>query len=347
MNLPEINKNRQLGEKGLGIVKTIVESKLNWIFRKIPLDEDFGLDGYIDILKDDKYITGKSIAIQIKTGHSYFSNEASNGWMFSGKDKHLNYYSNLEIPIIIALVNPDTEDVFWAKFDIHSIKRTNSGWQLLIPKFQSLDNKAQLSSISNNFIDYTQQIENLSKIKTAILQNSIIYVAIEREEIENENYSGFIKLKKWLTSSDEMILKNRGKFFISIFGYDDDSRELFQIDEVRNWLQNVIPIFKYWGYFLYLDKPMLKYSSLSLLQICFIDLHKTKLDIKKQEWIINYDIKQAKEFKSLIFEWLNEFADKYAIEEKIVFEQSMKIFQTLDGMPDSMIDKMRNDYGFN
>ena len=72
MELPKYNPKRKKGEEGVTIVKNIIERKLNWVFRKITLDDDFGLDGYIDILQEGQYVTGKSIGIQIKTGPSYF-----------------------------------------------------------------------------------------------------------------------------------------------------------------------------------------------------------------------------------------------------------------------------------
>jgi hypothetical protein len=51
-NLPKYNQNRQTAERGVTFIKRIVEDEFGWMFRKISLDDDFGLDGYIDILVD-------------------------------------------------------------------------------------------------------------------------------------------------------------------------------------------------------------------------------------------------------------------------------------------------------
>lgn len=112
MELPQFNEERKLAEKGVAIVKDIVDNNLNWMFRKVPLEEDFGIDGYIDILYDGKFVTGKSIGVQIKTGTSYFKNITNSGWLFYGDNKHLNYYLNNANPIIIIIVNPDTNECF-------------------------------------------------------------------------------------------------------------------------------------------------------------------------------------------------------------------------------------------
>jgi len=346
MELPEYNLNRKLGEKGVTIVKEIVENKLNWIFRKVPLDDDFGIDGYMDILEDKKYVTGKSIAIQIKTGKSYFSNETSSGWMYYGENKHLNYYMNLDSPVIIALVNPTTKKVYWSEFDVDSITQTNKGWKLLIRKKQVLSDIEKLKSISNPTIDYSAQLEHLATINKEMINSKIIFLAVGKEEILEENFEGFKKVLKWMTATDEMIKKCQGKLIISVFGYDDDDRGLYQIEEVRNWMKGVLPIFKYWGYFLNMELPEPNMTSLDVLHLCNVDIELLQYNSKKESWKLEYDLEQSAKFMNKIFLWLNEFADNHKIEEKIVFEQSMKINKVITKMTDTEIAKMRKKYGF-
>lgn len=346
MNLPEYNLNRQLGEKGVTIVKNIVETELNWIFRKVSLDDDFGIDGYIDILEEKKYVTGKSIAIQIKTGESYFNNPSQSGWNYYGENKHLNYYMNIDTPVIIALVNPNTEQVYWSEFDINTISKTKKGWKLLIKKNQILKEKQKLKSITNLAIDYTSQLEYLESINKVMIDSKIIFLAVNKEDIIEENYDGFIKVLKWLTASDEMIEKCQGKIIISVFGYDEDERGLYQIEEVRTWMQGVLPVFKYWGYFLNMELAKTNITSLSVLLFCSIDIDLLEYDKIKKSWKVEYDLEQSAKFKNQIFYWLNEFADNHNIKEKIVFEQSMKIMKIIDKITDKKIIENRKKYGF-
>ena len=249
--------------------------------------------------------------------------------------------------MIIALVNPETENVYWTKFDINSITKTEKSWQLVIGESQLLDDKAKLKLVPQKYINYAPQIENLAKINKAILDAGIVFIAIDRDEIENQIYAGFEKLLIWLTASDKMIRKNRGKFIISVFGYNDDPRELYQIEEVRFWFNAIVPIFKYWGYFLYMEKPQQKYSSLDIIRHCCIDILNVEFDAERNHLKIEHDTEQASEFRNSILGWLNEFADKYKIEEKVVFEQSMKILQIFDGLQDEEINKTRKEFNFN
>ena len=71
---------------GVSKVQLIVYEKLNWIFREQPID-DYGIDAHIE-LKDDNYATGKLIAVQIKSGESYFKNESNN---------EIIYYTTLQL----------------------------------------------------------------------------------------------------------------------------------------------------------------------------------------------------------------------------------------------------------
>lgn len=346
MNLPEFSNLKKVGNKGIQIVKSIIENEHNWLFRKIEQEDDYGLDGYIDLLEQGKYITGKTIGIQVKTGKSYFEKPSSFGWTFYGESKHLNYYLNSEIPIILALVDDETKDVFWNVIDINTIIKTKKGWKLSIPKSNMLSNMADLKEIANKYIDYTEQIENLSNIHKAILESDICCIAIDRHEIENKIYNGFEKLQMWLTSSEKMIINNREKLFIFIFGYDDDPRELYQIEEVRDWMKVVFEKFKYWGYFLNMDKSTQEYSSINILMHCcinFTSVSKTDDGIYCE---IEYDLDEADEFRNLLFNWLNEFCAKYSISEQIIFDLSMKIFQILDGLPDEEVEKLKIKNGY-
>ena len=117
MKLPKYDGPAKKGEEGATIVKAIVEEDLKWIFRKNHQENDFGIDAYIDLITDKNYVTGKSIAIQIKTGDSYFKEQNETGWIFRGKLKHLNYYLNHDIPVIIVLVDDQNKSAYWCLCD--------------------------------------------------------------------------------------------------------------------------------------------------------------------------------------------------------------------------------------
>lgn len=343
---PKYDSRRQTAERGVTLVKKIVEDEIGWIFRKVPLDEDFGLDGYIDIITDNGYVTGKYLGVQIKTGSSYFSKAKANGWEFIGELKHLNYYLNLEFPILIILVDLELQTAYWSEFDSDLIVQAGNGWKLIIDKNDVLGNnsKPYLKKITGEAIDYLPQLQYQWEINKKMIESHIVWLAIDKSEIEEKNYSGFTTLLKRLIASDEIIKELKGKISFAIFGYENDKRELYQIEEVRNWIKEVISLFKYWAYFLYMDDETKDMLGLRILQVCSIEIEEIEFDKKRNGFRVAHDMEQNVELMNRIFLWLNEFASKYNIEERIIFEQSMKVSKIMVGMTDEEIEKLKTTY---
>ena len=341
MDLPKRNESRVTENKGLDIVKNIFQDEHKWIFRKVPLEEDYGIDAYIDILEDGKYITGKTIAIQVKSGRSYFETKNNIGWIFYGESKHLNYYLNHDVPVLIVLVDIETKSAYWIKVDINQIIKTPKNWKITVPKNQQITQKSKLKSITSGYIDYTKQIEKLELINNAILQHKSVYISIDKEEIESFNFEGFETLLLWLTKSEEMIVKNRGKFFIAVFGYNDDERELCEIPIVRKWFKSVLPKFKYWGYFLSMESYSQQFSAMKVLLSCCVKIDSSEYIEQKKGWIHNFDQEELEIFVNQMFEWLNEFTETYNISLKVNYDQTMKIMQTVTGIPEEEMKKIR------
>ena len=67
MTFPKFSNNVRISEIVVTLVKSIIETDLKWIFRAVHQQHDFGIDGHIDIVLKDGGISGKFIAVQIKT----------------------------------------------------------------------------------------------------------------------------------------------------------------------------------------------------------------------------------------------------------------------------------------
>ncbi|MEO9885457.1 MAG: DUF4365 and DUF1817 domain-containing protein [Balneola sp.] len=343
---PKYNNNRQTAEKGVTLVKKIIEDEMGWIFRKVPLDDDFGLDGYVDIITENGYVTGKYFGIQIKTGKSYFSKERPNGWEFIGEIKHLNYYLNLDFPILIILVDLDSQEAFWGDFEVNSIVQARNGWKMIIDKENRLNKEAKTTfkKMTGEAIDYLPQLQAQWEMNKKMIESHIIWLAVDKSEIEEENYSGFTTLLKRITASNELIKELKGKLSFAIFGYEDDKRELYQIEEVRTWIKEVIPLFKYWAYFLYMTEETKDMLGLRILQVCSIDLEEIEFDKERNGFKVIHDMEQNIELMNQLFLWLNEFSDKYGIQEPTIFEQSMKVAKIMVGMTDEKIEELKTTY---
>lgn len=125
----QTNKQERLG------VNAVAEaiSRAGLIWRETPVS-DVGIDGQIEYVSSEGFATGKIVAVQIKSGKSYFI-DCDDNWLFYPDDKHLLYWEGFPLPVLIILHNPETALSYW--LDIRQALRapqTTNGKGVLIPK---------------------------------------------------------------------------------------------------------------------------------------------------------------------------------------------------------------------
>lgn len=115
---------------------------MGWLFREQPF-EDYGIDAHIEVV-DDETVLGRLVALQIKTGRSYFDSPADEGgWWFRDKAAHFEYWLDFSIPVIVVLVDLDSGLCFWQLVTELTVKKSDGGqWKLRIPDTQLLDGSA-------------------------------------------------------------------------------------------------------------------------------------------------------------------------------------------------------------
>ena len=69
--MPKWKKTKQTENMGIIKLKAIVNSN-NCIYREVPGESDTGIDGFIEFV-DSEDVTGQMIAVQVKTGLSYYN----------------------------------------------------------------------------------------------------------------------------------------------------------------------------------------------------------------------------------------------------------------------------------
>jgi hypothetical protein len=65
---------------GVTRTKLVIEDELGWLFRE-QSTEDYGIDAYAEVL-DGEDVRGRLLALQIKSGKSWFDEQAPVGWWF-------------------------------------------------------------------------------------------------------------------------------------------------------------------------------------------------------------------------------------------------------------------------
>lgn len=147
MTKPRYNHTEQLG-----IIESfrIFASEFKWIFREQPII-DMGIDAHIELV-DDGNPTGKLIALQIKTGDSYF-HEKEETFTFYLDKIHYNYWINHSLPVILIAHMPQKKITLWQYVEKNNVKKTSKGWKIDIPKQNHLTDsksKYQIADIINS-----------------------------------------------------------------------------------------------------------------------------------------------------------------------------------------------------
>lgn len=107
--MPKYKKTNVTSKVGVNFVRNVVE-EAGSLFHKIEQENDLGIDGIIEFIKDE-IPTNKSIAIQIKSGKSYFN--LQNTESLIPVDEHYEYWKNYPLPVYGVVYSPEFKKGFW------------------------------------------------------------------------------------------------------------------------------------------------------------------------------------------------------------------------------------------
>lgn len=309
---PHVNKNSLCSEAGINYISTIINNDFKWIFRRNPLEYDFGIDGYIDLVSDDGAVTGQSFAVQVKTGNSYFEEKTPTGYFYRGDSKHFNYYSNLKHPVILIQCTENCSQVIWELFDPLKTEGTGTNWKINIPNRNKFDksSKRLLESIIGKPNDILKNVEKEWELNKKIEKSEIIHFAISRKEIELKKFKNIESFFLRLQVNESLCRMVQGKVLITVSGYINDKRELWEIDEVITWFKEVEFKIKHWFYFLNMKDYSHGIKTLVSCQCCSSNPVNDKQVDAKGIITLNLNHKKLHDFIKRNLLSLDEIAEK-------------------------------------
>ncbi|MBY5815650.1 DUF4365 domain-containing protein [Rhizobium leguminosarum] len=200
--LPKANRSKFTGNAGINRVSQIFNDDFRWIFRKVSQEDDFGIDGFADVVTETGHVTGQSIAVQVKHGSSYFAQQTDSHITFNGELKHLNYYHNISVPVLIVVSDPEG-DAYWKHFDISETEQTKSGWKIEIPKSSKMDaaSKARILTLLPPFEDVVPHVNQQWAFNSQVRESAIILYHIDPDDIHSENVENLFDFIKRLSGS--------------------------------------------------------------------------------------------------------------------------------------------------
>ncbi|MFJ4409544.1 DUF4365 domain-containing protein [Streptomyces sp. NPDC088910] len=135
----KVDRTHLVDRAGVGMVSFLVADELGWLYRSQETS-DMGIDAHFEVVQGGQ-ATGRLLAVQIKSGPSWFSEPVDGGWWFRCNAAHMEYWSNGSLPVVIALFHPGTRAVYWQHVNETTLVSTGKGWKVLVPASQQLNER--------------------------------------------------------------------------------------------------------------------------------------------------------------------------------------------------------------
>lgn len=168
---------------GVHSVAKIFTQQLKWIFREQPVN-DFGIDAFVEITTIGLDLntlapTGRLIGVQIKSGKSYFKESQNDHIIFRGSKRHLEYWLNHSIPVIMVIYDQFSDRAYWQEVDKTTAILTDKSFKLKIPK------KNVLKNTDRNTLSNIALFKNSYQYKLWQLQSSLeqIMLLLKRKQL--------------------------------------------------------------------------------------------------------------------------------------------------------------------
>lgn len=235
------------------MLQSILHDCLGWLVRVVPQEFDFGIDAFVEIVTGDGAVTGRFFGVQMKAGPSYTASQDEDGIVYKGERKHLNYYLNHPVPVVLVVGDPARGNCWFTRFDANETDSNGDTWHQSIPLHQRLDASARgtLEEIAGPFKDYSADLQEFWATNRVLANEvDVLVFVIDREDVEREDISNTVAFFQRLQVSSKLTRKTQRKVELRFAGYDDDARELWEVPEVRTWMRRLDQDVKYWFWFL-------------------------------------------------------------------------------------------------
>ncbi|HDS9605235.1 TPA: DUF4365 domain-containing protein [Enterobacter hormaechei subsp. steigerwaltii] len=132
MNFPKYHQTNSQERLGVNAVAEAI-AKIGQIWRETPM-ADVGIDGQIEYVSPEGFATGRMIAVQIKSGPSFFK-ESKGDWVFYPEEKHRFYWERFPLPVLIIIHNPETNLSYWQDArQVLRVAKSTDAKGIIIPK---------------------------------------------------------------------------------------------------------------------------------------------------------------------------------------------------------------------
>ncbi|MCD6010703.1 MAG: hypothetical protein K0Q79_565 [Flavipsychrobacter sp.] len=317
---------------GVHAVAKIFFENFKWIFREQPIN-DFGIDGYVEMAnlmnKNNLRPTGKIIGVQIKTGNSYFRESTIRHFVFRGSRRHLEYWLNHSLSVIVILYNNETNCAYWQEITISTVTLTKNNFKINIPRTNTLStrSKEELTRIGHFKNQYDFKLWHLRSsteiINRIVQQQLFLYTEIESIPGSNDYHISLV-----ITQEED---ENCAKV---IYGYNDDAHYysllLSDDNNIAEGISDVIPWADlYYNDRKFVDEMLIETIANDIMSFSEPELTEEILQLKEHKYCLamacclcgNYCFRlelKANNF-ALNFLMINEYLEKDTVTKQRIF----------------------------
>ncbi|MFP4124940.1 MAG: DUF4365 domain-containing protein [Coleofasciculus sp.] len=219
----KVSGSDQQGDIGVYAVALKVSQELDWIFRPQPL-RDIGIDAHIEVVENGES-KAEMLALQIKSGLSWFDETNEQGIIFRGDSNHLKYWCNYLLPVLVVLHDDRINTAYWQVVNKDTAISTGKGWKMIIPFRQKLERsstvalKALCRSVIHADTFSILSLKDVSHprakrysadllIHNRVSQAEIISIVkkVTRDLINREYYQNDLIKQRWENTSANVVL---------------------------------------------------------------------------------------------------------------------------------------------
>ncbi len=252
------DETNRTGDAGVGLAKWFFSS-LGAIFRE-QYNADKGIDAQVELVNPktkDRHL----IALQIKSGKSYFQYETIKGFKFYFGERLYKYWTSYSIPVLILLVD-DPQHIYWEHLNKSKIRKTKKEYVIEVPKANILSEKTMDTLIKIS--DRPQYIKNLDYLRLNI---PLIKAAKEKKVV--------LESTEWVNKSS-----GRGTTCLKIYNGEEleqtiDWKYWFPFQLYRDVFRRLFP----WASFTIDDEFYMEYDKKEYMESCH------RYDWQKDEWV--------------------------------------------------------------
>jgi hypothetical protein len=156
-----------------------------------------------------------------------------------------------------------------------------------------------------------------------------IFLVFSREQIMEMDLQEPLQVLRQLAGNPEKAVAACGRISVVIDGYNADSRELFEIPEVRRYIQQLDALWPYWFFFLSQAD-----DSIKVIESCLCD------SIEVVPGVTSIDTEQLNECLTRHFSALNSYCEAINLPESKIQEISEGIISLIQN---SAVERIEGD----